>query len=196
MTFASHVSVHVENVLLSDRLALMRLDLRRETVALLDAVDDQYLWQSPDILDAAAAEIDCGKDCAYAWREADTNAGGCHHDERGEGYCRYSLAETLRQMAKARRALDEREQLDEIAAAARANERRLDAIRPGKRRRGSPAGGMAYIALVAVVAIMPTIAAGLAGLWTGPVVAAVSVLTAFAAGGGAAVAMYLNGRRS
>jgi len=33
------VDFRVENVLLSDRLALMRLDLRRETVALLDAVD-------------------------------------------------------------------------------------------------------------------------------------------------------------
>ena len=70
----------------------------------MQALHERGLFDAPELLEHAADEIDCGRECESIWWESDTNASGCHTSERGE-YCPNDLAETLRALAKASRTM-------------------------------------------------------------------------------------------
>lgn len=56
---------------------------------------------SPELIEAAADQIDCGGECETAWREWDTNATGCTKSDT-DG-CPFEMAAELRGFAKALR---------------------------------------------------------------------------------------------
>ena len=69
----------------------------RETYALAYSLKWDF---NPEILRAAADQIDCGGECDTVWREHDTNAAGCTKSETQEG-CPFEIAHNLREMATA-----------------------------------------------------------------------------------------------
>lgn len=71
------------------------------------ALDEQCMWSNPDTFEQAADAITCDGMCEHAWREYDTNAGGCYAEERGE-YCPFVVAETLRAVGKCARLAQQR----------------------------------------------------------------------------------------